>query len=110
MSRTNLKKRLARLGDQVDDFIEEANDAYESIRNDVKRKTKDIKGRAYEVKDRAEDAWDNRDDYFEDFADGAISLGQCAADMAVRRFKNDPVGTIAVAAIALWVVGRLARR
>ena len=52
MSRYNLKKRLARLGDQVDDFIDEANDTYESIRHDVKRTAKDIKGRAYDVKDR----------------------------------------------------------
>jgi ElaB/YqjD/DUF883 family membrane-anchored ribosome-binding protein len=110
MSRYQLKKRLARVGDNVDDFLEEANDTYSTLRRDMRRKAKDLKGRAYDVRDRAEEAWDHRDDYLDDLADGVMSLGGCAAAMVTRKFKNDPIGTIAIGAIALWVVGRLARR
>ncbi len=110
MSRYRLKKRLARVGDNVDDFIDDASDVYDSLRSDVSRRARDLKGRAYGVRDRAEDAWDHRDDLVEDFADGVISAGEYAAGLVARRFKSDPVGTVAVGAILFWVAGRLARR
>ena len=110
MSRYQLKKRLARVGDNVDDFLEEANDTYSTLRRDVRRKAKDLKGRAYDVRDRAEDVWDARDEYLEDLTDGVMSFGESIACAVTRKFKDDPVGTIAIGAIAFWVVGRLARR
>ncbi len=110
MSRYQLKKRLARVGDQVDDFIDDAGDKYDSLRYSARRRAKELRHRAHEVRDRAEDAWDHRDDLLEDFADGAISLGECAVNMLSRKFKSDPVGTVAIAAISLWVLGRLAKR
>ena len=39
-----------------------------------------------------------------------MSLGEYVACAATKKFKSDPVGTIAIAAIGLWLVSRLAKR
>ena len=81
MSRYRFKKQLGRVGDTVDDFI-----------------------------DDAEDAWDNRGDIADDVADTLLSAGEYAMEYVQNRFRRDPVGTIAVGAIGIWVIGKLLKR
>ncbi len=110
MSRNRFKKQLSRVGDSVDDFIDDASDRYESVRDDLRRRTGRVRDRAQDVRESAEDAWDNRGDLVDDLVDGARSWGECATSYAVARFRRDPVGTVAVGAIGFWLVGKLLKR
>jgi ElaB/YqjD/DUF883 family membrane-anchored ribosome-binding protein len=87
-----LDRNWNRVRRNVEDIVDDAGDAYE-----------DFTG---EVKERASRAWDKRDEYVED----VVSLAETAADAVYARFRADPLGTLAVGAIALWLAGRLLRR
>ncbi len=87
-----LDKGLKLVRRNVEDVIDDAGDAYEDLREELGR--------------RANRAWRNRDEYVEEARSAAETVG----DLVYSRFRSDPVGTVAIGAIAFWLASRLVRR
>ncbi len=92
MGRHYLGKRLKCVKRDVRNLRGDAEDAYEAVRKEMGR--------------RAEKAWA----YRSDIADDLMSVSESASRAMSRRFKEDPMGTIAVGAILVWFAGRVVRR
>ncbi len=92
MGKRAIDKYMKRVRRDMEDVMDDAGHAYESMRGHVGR--------------RAEKAWARRGDV----ADDIMSYSECAADAMRKRFHSDPMGTIAVGAVLVWFLGRMVRR
>ena len=88
----NWDRRVKKVRRSLEDVADDAGDAYDHFRG--------------HVRDRAGQVWDDRQEYLDD----AVSFAEDLGDAAYRRLRADPLGTIAIGFVLVWLIGRTVRR